>query len=157
MDKSKIISSMLKSNSNCPLKWTSCTESCDTGHQKRMRKCTGEPEECDTDGIDPENLHFELGLINFEHRVCNTHMCPPKRLMVTQAPPSTVSQVLNRSVSKFFKRSQVRVTRVRGYGNIHGTIVAHHKFHHCAPKLALAKSTVHANFVILSVQLNRAT
>ena len=55
-----------------------------------MRKCTGEPEECDTTGIDPENLHFELGLINFEHQVCNTHLCPPKRLVATVLPSTMV-------------------------------------------------------------------
>ena len=58
-----------------------------------MRKCTGEPEECDTTGIDPENLHFELGLINFEHQVCNTHMCPPKRFAATVSPTTMVRNV----------------------------------------------------------------
>ena len=56
----------------------------------RTRQCTGEPDECDISGIEPENLHFELGLINFEHRACNTHMCPPKRSAIAIPPAPEV-------------------------------------------------------------------
>ena len=46
---------------------------------------------------------------------------------------------------------------VKGFGSIHGTTVALHKFHHYVPKLVSARSVVLANSVILIVQMNHAS